>query len=71
MHILTELFLNKEDVFFDTLPDMWRESFTQFMCNQTIYMKEDRFIAYWHDYASWYSKNIEAIEREEKINEIV
>ena len=72
---LKELFEAKRDIRESEIPEIWRESFNQFMFGQTcsVETNEDgsikEFIYYVCDFRIWYNQNREAIERDIKIDE--
>ena len=73
---LKELFEAKRDIRESEIPEIWKESFNQFMFGQTCcaeYEEDGRtikeFIYYACDFRIWYNQNREAIERDIKIDE--
>lgn len=73
---LKELFEAKRDIRESEIPEVWKESFNQFMFGQTCcaeYEEDGRtikeFIYYACDFRIWYNQNREAIERDIKIDE--
>lgn len=73
---LKELFESKRDIRESEIPEIWKESFNQFMFGQTCcaeYEEDGRtikeFIYYACDFRIWYNQNREAIERDIKIDE--
>ena len=73
---LKELFEAKRDIRESEIPEIWKESFNQFMFGQTCcaeYEEDGRtikeFIYYACDFRIWYNQNREAIERDIKIEE--
>jgi len=72
---LKELFEAKRDIRESEIPEIWLESFNQFMFGQTcaVETNEDgsfkEFIYYGCDFRIWYNQNREAIERDIKIDE--
>lgn len=73
---LKELFEAKRDIRESEIPEIWKESFNQFMFGQTCCAEYDEdgrtikeFIYYACDFRIWYNQNREAIERDIKIDE--
>ena len=72
---LKELFEAKRDIRESEIPEVWQESFNQFMFGQTccVDTNEDgsikEFIYYACDFRIWYNQNRESIERDIKIDE--
>jgi hypothetical protein len=73
---LKEIYEAKRDVRESEIPEIWKESFNQFMFGQTCcaeYEEDGRtikeFIYYACDFRIWYNQNREAIERDIKIDE--
>lgn len=58
------------------IPEMWKESFGNFMMGQTCQAETNEdgsvkeFIYYSHDFRRWYNMNKQAIERDIKIDQI-
>lgn len=72
---LKELFEAKRDVRESEIPNIWLDSFNQFMFGQTCCAETNEdgsikeFIYYACDFRIWYNQNREAIERDIKIDE--
>ncbi len=72
---LKELFEAKRDVRESEIPNIWLDSFNQFMFGQTCCAETNEdgsikeFIYYSCDFRIWYNQNREAIERDIKIDE--
>ena len=76
MENLKQVYDSGRDVRDSDIPQMWKESFGNFMMGQTCQAEVDEngkvkeFIYYACDFRGWYFQNKEAIERDIKINEI-
>ena len=76
MKTLKELYNDNVDVRDSDIPEMWKESFGNFMIGQTCQAEVDEdgkvkeFIYYSHDFRRWYNMNKQAIERDIKIDQI-
>ena len=72
---LKELFEAKRDVRESEIPNIWLDSFNQFMFGHTCCAETNEdgsikeFIYYSCDFRIWYNQNREAIERDIKIDE--
>jgi hypothetical protein len=77
MKNLKEIFEENRDIRESEIPDIWKESFNQFMFGSTCCAEynEDgsfkEFIYYACDFRSWYYQNQKAIERDIQINKII
>lgn len=77
MKTLKELYDDNVDVRDSNIPEMWKESFRNFMFGQTCQADVDEdgnikeFIYYGCDFRIWYHQNKEAIERDIKINDVL
>lgn len=75
---LKEIYEAKRDIKESEIPEIWKDSFNNFMIGQTCcaeYEEDGRtikeFIYYSSDFAYWYRMNEKAILRDIKINEII
>jgi hypothetical protein len=77
MKNLKEIFEEKRDIRESEIPDIWKESFIQFMFGQTCCAEYNddgsfkEFIYYAGDFRRWYYQNQKAIERDIQINKII
>lgn len=77
MKTLKEIYEEKRDIRESEIPEIWRESFNQFMFGQTcsVETNEDgsikEFIYYAGDFRRWYYQNEKVIERDIKIDKII
>ena len=73
---LTEIDLENRDIRDSEIPEIWRESFMNFMTGQACSAELDddgnvkEFIYYACDFRAWYYQNKQAIERDIKINQV-
>jgi hypothetical protein len=73
---LRQVYLEGRDVRDSDIPEIWKESFGNFMMGQTCQAEtnEDgtikQFIYYFDDFRRWYHMNKQAIERDIKIDQI-
>lgn len=73
---LKQVYAEGRDVKDSDIPQIWKESFNQFMTGQTCQAEVDEdgkvkeFIYYACDFRDWYHQNKEAIERDIKIDQI-
>ena len=74
---LKQVYESGRDVRDSDIPQMWKESFGNFMMGQTCQAEVDEngkvkeFIYYSHDFRMWYHMNQEAIERDIKIDQVI
>ena len=72
---LKEIYEEGRDIRESEIPEIWQQSFNQFMFGQTCQAETNEdgsikeFIYYGCDFRIWYSQNREAIERDIKIDE--
>jgi hypothetical protein len=72
---LKEIYEEKRDIRESEIPEIWQESFNQFMFGQTCQAETNEdgsikeFIYYACDFRIWYNRNREAIERDIRIDE--
>jgi hypothetical protein len=77
MENLKQVYDSGRNVRDSDIPQMWKESFGNFMVGQTCQaeMNEDgsvkEFIYYSHDFRRWYHMNQAAIERDIKIDQVI
>jgi len=77
MENLKQVYDSGRNVRDSDIPQMWKESFGDFMMGQTCQaeMNEDgsvkEFIYYSHDFRRWYHMNQSAIERDIKIDQVI
>ena len=77
MENLKQVYLSGRDVRDSDIPQMWKESFGNFMMGQTCQAETNEdgtikeFIYYACDFRGWYFQNKEAIERDIKIDQIL
>ncbi len=77
MKTLKQLLEENRDIRESEIPNCWKQSFDQFMFGQTCMVEYDEndtikeFIYYAGDFRRWYFQNSKAIERENKIEEII
>jgi len=77
MENLKQVYDSGRNVRDSDIPQMWKESFGDFMMGQTCQaeMNEDGsvkdFIYYSHDFRRWYHMNQSAIERDIKIDQVI
>ena len=77
MENLKQVYDSGRDVRDSDIPQMWKESFGNFMMGQTCQAEVDEngkvkeFIYYSHDFRMWYHMNQEAIERDIKIDDVL
>ena len=75
MKNLKEIYEEGRDIRESEIPEIWQESFNQFMFGQTCCAETNEdgtikeFIYYGCDFRIWYHQNKEAIERDIKIDE--
>lgn len=74
---LKEIYESKVDVRDSDIPDVWRESWNNFIMGSTCMMGEKldgsgekEFIYYSHDFRMWYHQNQKVIERDIKIDQV-
>jgi len=76
MENLKQVYKSGRDVRDSDIPEMWKESFGDFMMGQTCQAETNEdgtvkeFIYYACDFRMWYNMNKEAIERDIKIDQI-
>ena len=76
MENLKQVYAEGRDVRDSDIPEIWKESFGNFMMGQTCQAEVDEdgkvkeFIYYSHDFRRWYNMNKQAIERDIKIDQI-
>ena len=74
---LKQVYESGKDVRDSDIPQMWKESFENFIMGQTCQAEVDEngkvkeFIYYSHDFRMWYHMNQEAIERDIKIDQVI
>ena len=77
MENLKQVYEAGRDVRDSDIPEIWKESFGQFMTGQTCQAevgedgKVKEFIYYSHDFRMWYNMNQQAIERDIKIEDVL
>lgn len=77
MRNLTEIYLGSNDVRESEIPEIWKESFNNFIFGQTCLadVNDDgsvkEFIYYLSDFRRWYFINKKEIERDVKIDSIL
>ena len=77
MENLKQVYEAERDVRDSDIPEIWKESFGQFMTGQTCQAevgedgKVKEFIYYSHDFRMCYNMNKEAIERDIKIEDVL
>ena len=77
MRNLRQVYDSGKDVRDSDIPEIWKESFGNFMMGQTCQAEVDEngkvkeFIYYSHDFRMWYHMNQEAIERDIKIDQVI
>jgi len=77
MKNLKQIYTEGKDVRDSDIPEIWKESFYNFMIGQACMAEtsEDgsvkEFIYYSNDFRRWYHMNQKAIERDIKINQII
>lgn len=76
MKNLKEIYEERRDIKESEIPEIWRDSFNQFIFGQSCcaeYEEDGRtikeFIYFACDFIIWYNQNKEAIERDIKIDE--
>jgi hypothetical protein len=73
---LKQVYAEGRDVRDSDIPEMWKESFGNFMMGQTCQAETNEdgtvkeFIYYACDFRMWYFQNKEAIERDIKIDQV-
>ena len=73
---LKQVYLEGRDVRDSDIPEIWKESFGNFMMGQTCQAERNEdgtikeFIYYSDDFRRWYHMNQQAIERDIKIDQI-
>ena len=73
---LKQVYLEGRDVRDSDIPEIWKESFGNFMMGQTCQVERNEddtikeFIYYYDDFRRWYRMNQQAIERDIKIDQI-
>lgn len=73
---LRQIYEENRDVRDSDIPEIWKESFNNFMFGQTCMAETNEdgsvkeFIYYSHDFRSWYYQNQAAIERDIKIDQV-
>ena len=76
MENLKQVYESGRDVRDSDIPQIWKESFNQFMMGQTCQAETNEdgtvkeFIYYACDFRMWYLQNKEAIERDIKIDQV-
>ena len=76
MENLKQVYAEGRDVRGSDIPEMWKESFGNFMMGQTCQAETNEdgtikeFIYYACDFRMWYFQNKEAIERDIKIDQV-
>lgn len=76
MENLKQVYESGRDVRDSDIPQMWKESFNQFIMGQTCQAETNEdgtvkeFIYYACDFRMWYFQNKEAIERDIKIDQV-
>ena len=74
---LKEVYDSGRDVKDSDIPEIWKESFNNFIFGQTCMAETNEdgsvkeFIYYSHDFRVWYHQNKEAIERDIKIDQVI
>lgn len=72
---LTEIYKERRDIRDSEIPNKWKESFEKFMYGQThtsnIFDGKEEYVYYASDFSIWYNRNRLAIERDDKIEEIM
>ena len=77
MENLKQVYESGRDVRDSDIPQMWKESFNQFIMGQTCQAETNEdgtvkeFIYYACDFRMWYFQNKEAIERDIKIDQVI
>lgn len=77
MKSLKEIYEENRDIRESEIPDIWKESFNQFMFGQTCCAETNEdgsikeFIYYATDFRRWYYQNATAIERDIKLDQII
>jgi hypothetical protein len=77
MENLKQVYESGGDVRDSDIPQMWKESFGNFMMGQTCQAETNEdgsvkeFIYYACDFRVWYFQNKEAIERDIKIDQVI
>lgn len=77
MKNLKEILEERRDIKESEIPNLWKESFNQFMFGQTCMAETNEdgsikeFIYYAEDFRRWYFQNEKAIERDIQINKII
>jgi hypothetical protein len=77
MENLKQVYEAERDVRDSDIPQIWKESFGQFMMGQTCQAETNEdgtikeFIYYACDFRMWYFQNKEAIERDIKIDQVI
>lgn len=77
MRNLRQVYAEGRDVRDSDIPEIWKESFGNFMMGQTCQAESNEdgtikeFIYYSHDFRRWYHMNQEAIERDIKIDQVI
>jgi hypothetical protein len=77
MKNLKEILEERRDIKESEIPNLWKESFNQFMFGQTCMAETNEdgsikeFIYYAGDFRRWYFQNEKAIERDIQINKII
>ena len=77
MENLKQVYEAGRDVRDSDIPQIWKESFGNFMMGQTCQAETNEdgsvkeFIYYACDFRMWYFQNKEAIERDIKINQVI
>jgi hypothetical protein len=73
---LKQVYAEGRDVRDSDIPQIWKESWNQFIMGQTCQAETNEdgtvkeFIYYSHDFRRWYHMNQQAIERDIKIDQI-
>jgi hypothetical protein len=76
MENLKQVYESGRDVRDSDIPQIWKESFNQFIMGQTCQAETNEdgtvkeFIYYACDFRMWYFQNKEAIERDIKIDQV-
>ena len=77
MENLKQVYESGRNVRDSDIPEMWKESFGNFMMGQTCQAETNEdgtikeFIYYACDFRMWYFQNKEAIERDIKIDQVI
>jgi hypothetical protein len=77
MENLKQVYESGRDVRDSDIPEIWKESFGNFMMGQTCQAETNEdgsvkeFIYYACDFRIWYFQNKEAIERDIKIDQVI